>query len=115
METIKKENERILRAQEELNQILMEKFQNEEKEKRTGSEDMSYQHKRKMSKQSKFKISLSSEIYGDSHRKNRLYTSDSSEDNYHSRKIKFKPYEEILREFKKINERNLKICPTNTK
>ena len=28
METIKKENERIPRAQEELNQILMEKFQN---------------------------------------------------------------------------------------
>ena len=26
METVKKENERILRAQEELNQILMEKF-----------------------------------------------------------------------------------------
>ena len=32
METVKKENERILRAQEELNQILMEKFQNEEKD-----------------------------------------------------------------------------------
>ena len=31
METVKKENERIMRAQEELNQILMEKFQNEEK------------------------------------------------------------------------------------
>ena len=28
METVKKENERILRAQEELNQILMERFQN---------------------------------------------------------------------------------------
>ena len=37
METVKKENERILRAQEELNQILMEKFQNEEKDKQTGS------------------------------------------------------------------------------
>ena len=35
METVKKKNERILRAQEELNQILMEKFQNEEKDKRT--------------------------------------------------------------------------------
>ena len=30
---VKKENERILRAQEELNQILMERFQNEEKDK----------------------------------------------------------------------------------
>ena len=42
METVKKENERILRAQVELNQILMEKFQNEEKDKRTESEDMGY-------------------------------------------------------------------------
>ena len=33
MEIVKKENERILRAQEELNQILMEKFQNEEQDK----------------------------------------------------------------------------------
>ena len=33
MEMVKKENERILRAQEELNQILMERFQNEEKDK----------------------------------------------------------------------------------
>ena len=51
-----------------------------------------------------FKIgsSSSSEIYDDSHRKNRQYTSDSSEDNYHSRKRKFKPYEEISGEFKKI-------------
>ena len=33
MEIVKKENERILRAQEELNQILLEKFYNEEKDK----------------------------------------------------------------------------------
>ena len=33
METVKKENERILRAQEELNQILLENFYNEEKDK----------------------------------------------------------------------------------
>ena len=31
IETVKKENERILRAQEELNQILMDKFQSEGK------------------------------------------------------------------------------------
>ena len=47
METVKKENKRILRAQEELNQILMENFQNEEKDKRMEFEDMSYQHKNK--------------------------------------------------------------------
>ena len=102
METVKKENERILRAQEELNQILMEKFQSEEKDKQIGFEDMSYQHKSKKSKQSKIESSMSFEIYGDSHMKNRQYTSDSSEDNYRSRKRKFKPYEEISGEFKKI-------------
>ena len=67
METVKKENERILRDQEDLNQILMEKFQNEEKDKQTGSEDMPYQHKSKKSKQTKIESSSSSEIYGDSH------------------------------------------------
>ena len=40
----------ILRAQEELNQILMEKFHNEEKDKRSESEDMGYQHKDKNTK-----------------------------------------------------------------
>ena len=64
---------------------------------------MSYQYKSKKSKQWKIESSPSSEIYGGSHRKNRQYTSDSSEDNYHSRKRKFKPYEEISEEFKKIH------------
>ena len=80
----------------------MEKFQSEEKDKQIGTENMSYQHKSKNSKQSKLESSSSSEIYGDSHRKNHQYTSDNSEDNYHSRKRKFKPYEEISGEFKKI-------------
>ena len=102
METVKKENERILRAQQELNQNLMEIFQNEEKDKRTEYEDMSYQHKNKKYKQSKIKSSSSFEIYGDPHRKNYQYTSDSSEDNHETRKRKFKPYEEISGEFKKI-------------
>ena len=47
METVKKENERILRPQEELIQILMERFHNEKKDKRIESEDMPYQHKDK--------------------------------------------------------------------
>ena len=46
--------------------------------------------------------SSSSEVYGDPHKKNYQYTSDSSEYNHHTRKIKFKPYEEISGEFKKI-------------
>ena len=42
MELVKKENERILRAWEELNQIFMERCHTEEKDKRTESEDMGY-------------------------------------------------------------------------
>ena len=47
MESVKKENERILRAQEELNQILIERFHTDGKGKRTDSEDADYQHKYK--------------------------------------------------------------------
>ena len=67
-----------------------------------GSKNKSYRHKSKKSKQSKIESSSYSKIYGDSHKKNRQYTSDSSEHNYHSRKRKFNPSEEILGEFKKI-------------
>ena len=102
METVKKENERILRAQEELNQILLEKFQNEGKYKQVESDNTSYQHKSKRSKHSKIESRSSSEIYGDSHRKKPQYSSDSNEDNYHSRKRKYNPCEEISGEFKKI-------------
>ena len=63
---------------------------------------MPYQHKDKQTKQFKIESSSSSKVYGDPHKKNYQYTSDSSEDNYHTRKIKFKPYEEISGEFKKI-------------
>ena len=45
MESVKKENERILRAQEELNQILTERFQTEGRGKRADLEDISHQHK----------------------------------------------------------------------
>ena len=80
----------------------MERFQNEEKDKRTESEDMPYQHKDKKTKQFKIESSSSFEVYGDSHRQKFQYTSDSSEYNHHTRKRKFKPYEEIFGEFKKI-------------
>ena len=56
MESVKKENERILRAQEELNHILMEIFYIEEKDKRTESKDMGYQHKDKKTKQVEKKV-----------------------------------------------------------
>ena len=109
METVKKENERILRAQEERNQILMERFHIEEKDKRTESEDMGYQHKDKKTKQFKIESSSSSEVYGDSHKQNFQYTSDSSEDNHHTRKRKFKPYEEISGNLRKSSHQPLMV------
>ena len=63
---------------------------------------MPYQHKNKKYKQYKIEIRSSCEAYGDPHKNNYQYTSDSSEDNHQTRKRKFKPYEEISREFKKI-------------
>ena len=100
MESVKKENERILRAQEELNHILIERFHTEGKGKRDDSEDISYQHNYKKTKQIKNQSSSSSEVFAD--QRNSHYTSDSSEDNHHTRKRKYKPYEKISREFKKI-------------
>ena len=87
----------------------MERFQNEENDKRIESKYISYQHKDKKNKQFKIKNSSSSEVYGDPHKKNYQYTSDSSEDNYHTRKINFKPYEEISGEFKKTSHQPLMV------
>ena len=100
MESIKKENQRILRAQEELNQILTEIFHAKRTSKRADSEDISYQHKHKNTKQTKNESSSSSEVFGD--QRNFHSTSDSSEDNHHTRKRKYNPYEEIYGGFKKI-------------
>ena len=102
MESVKKENERIVRTQEELNQILIEIFHSEGKDNITESEDMGYQHKNKKNKQVKNESISSSEVYGDSHKQKFHYTSDSNENNHHTRKRNFKPYEEISGEFKKI-------------
>ena len=77
MEFVKKENERILRAQEELNQILIERFHIEGNGKRADLEDISYQHKYKKTKQIKNESSSSSEVFGD--QRNSQYTSDNSE------------------------------------
>ena len=53
MESLKRENERILRAQEELNQILTERFQTKGRGKGAESEYTSHQHKNKKIKQTK--------------------------------------------------------------
>ena len=97
MESVKKENERILRAQEELNQILTERFHAEGRGKRADLEDISYQHKYKKAKQNKNESSSSSEVFGD--QRNFHSTSDSSDDNHYTKKRKYKPYEKISREF----------------
>ena len=47
MESVKKENERILKAQEELNQILIEKFQTEGRSRRSEYEDVNHQRRSK--------------------------------------------------------------------
>ena len=98
MESVKKENERIQRAQEELNQILIEIFHTKGRGKRADLEDISYQNKYKKTKQIKNESSSSSEVFGD--QRNFHSTSYSSEDNYYTRKRKCKPYEEIYGELR---------------
>ena len=65
MESVKRENQRILKAQEELNQILIEKFQTEGRSRRSESEDVNHQRKSKKTKLKKTKIISSSEGYGE--------------------------------------------------
>ena len=99
MESLKRENERILKAQEELNQILIEKFQTEGRSRRSESEDVSHQIKAKKMKLVKTKSSSSSEGFGE--RQSYQTNSDSSEDDLYDKKKKCKPYEEISEEFKR--------------
>ena len=86
MESVKKENERILRAQEELNQIITERFQTEGKGKRADLEYTSHQHKYKNIKQTKNESISSSEVFGD--QRNFHSTSDSSDDNHYTKNRK---------------------------
>ena len=63
-------------------------------------EDISYEHKYKKTKQIKNESSSSSEVFGEQRKFHS--TSDSSDDNHYTKKRKYKPYEEISREFKNI-------------
>ena len=87
MESVKRENERILKAQEELNQILIEKFQAEGRSRRSESEDASHQRKSKRMKLVKTESSSSSEGFDE--RQGYHTTSDSSEDDLYDRKKKW--------------------------
>ena len=101
MESVKNDNERILKTQEELNQILMEKFQTEGRSKISKSKEASHQKGSKKMKLAKDERNSSSEGF----REQQSYhtTSDSSEVELYDRKKKYRPYEEISWEFKKIN------------
>ena len=100
MESVKRENERILKAQEELNQILIEKFQTERSSRRSESEDVSPQRKSKKMKLAKTEGSSSYEGFAE--KQSYHTTTDSSEEDLYDRKKKYRPYEEISRKFKKI-------------
>ena len=65
MESLKRENERILRAQEELNQILTKKFQTKGRGRKTESEDIIHQRKSKKMKHTKTESSSSSKVFGE--------------------------------------------------
>ena len=77
MKSVKKDNERILKTQEELNQILMEKFQTEGRSKRSESEEAIHQKGSKKMKLAKAESSSSFE--GFKEQRSYYTTSDSSE------------------------------------
>ena len=99
MESVKKDNERILKTQEELNQILMEKFQTEGRSKRSESEEASHQKGSKKMKLAKAESSSSSKGFKEQQRYHT--TSDSSEAELYDRKKKYRTYEEISGSLKK--------------
>ena len=75
------------------------------KGKRDDSKDISSQHKYKKTKQIKNESSSSSEVYGD--QRNSHDTSDSSEDNHHSRKRKYKLIKKYLGSLRRSSHQNL--------
>ena len=96
LQRVKGDNERILKAQEELNQILKNKLNIPRNEK---SKEYKFDEGTTISKPRKKKLEFSDSESDSSSTRNY----DSSE-NYDSKptKKKYKPYEEILGEFKKI-------------
>ena len=98
---MKQDNQRIL----ELNEYLLDKMNKQEEDEwsviETNSENTSYKHKWKISKYRDSESS--SEIKPRSCRERKRYISDTNESDRKPRRKKYKPYEEISREFKKIN------------
>ena len=100
LQNVNQDNQRIL----ELNEYLLERMNNQEKDKRsameTDSETTIYKHKGKREKYSDSETSL--EVKPRSRRERQIYISNSSESDQKPRRKKYKPYEEISGEFKKI-------------
>ena len=96
LQTIKIDSERIM----QMDQMLLYKMHNKGKYE-TDSQTMSYKHKGKKSKYSNSESS--SEVNSSSDRGRYTYISDSSGGGSKPRRRKYKPYEEISGEFKKIN------------
>ena len=102
---VKEDNERILKAQEELNTILLAKIHNEEKDKNNNFEhelpkNASYNKCNGMKLEfSRHNPNTSSEKSVKHHIKSQE-SSESSDEN--KKKKKYTPYEEISREFKKF-------------
>ena len=97
LQTVKQDNQRIL----ELNEYPLDKMNKQEKDKRSvienDSENTSFKHKGKRSKYPDNESS--SEIKPRSRKERQRYISDSDRK---PRKNKYKPYEEIYGELKKI-------------
>ena len=106
LHNVKEDKERILREQEELNQILLDKLHSKGRDKRKElkyeSGTISYKHKGKKLKFSDNESNSSSWIKVRSHREKHKYSSESSDSDNSPKKRKYKPYEEISGEFKKI-------------
>ena len=94
LQNVKEDNERILRAQEELNQILLDKLHNEGKDKRKEHESkfgtITYKCKGKQLKLSDNEINSSSGINVRSHKEKHKYSSESSDSDNIPKKRKYK-------------------------
>ena len=100
LQTMKQDNQRILY----LNEYLVDRMNNQEKYRRSSikndSETTTYKHKGKRENYSNSETS--SEVKPRSHRERQIHISDYSESDRKPRRKKYKPYEDISGEFKKI-------------
>ena len=107
LKRVRENNERILKAQEELNNILLSKIHIDEKEKNKEPrhnmpKPTPSRHKGRKLEFSSHGDETSSEESIKHHTEKQQDSSESSDDN--KKKNKYKPYEEISRELKRIKQ-----------